>query len=103
MSCGRVTKCHHVCAERDTTRVVQGGVEHELDLLVLHGPSELSKLAQPSLEEFELRLCEELGRSECRAALLGQLEPVDIGKLRCQSLLVRIAFLRPKVRISEQL
>ena len=73
--------------------LLQGSVEHLLDLLVFHRPAEFSQLSQPSLEVLELMLVEERLRSEFCATLVGQLELVDIGQPRRQGVLFRIAYL----------
>ena len=73
--------------------LLQGSVEHLLDLLVFHRPAEFSQLSQPSLEVLELMLVEERLRSEFCATLVGQLELVDIGQPRRQGILFRIAYL----------
>ena len=73
--------------------LLQGSVHHVLDLRIFHGPAEFSKPSQPDLEVLELMLAEQLLRSEFFAALVGQLELVDIGQPRRQGVLIRIAFL----------
>ena len=64
--------------------VLQGSVEHLLDLPIFHRPAEFSQLSQPDLDVLELMLVEERLRSEFCAALVGQLELIDKGQPRRQ-------------------